>query len=44
MMLEVSDIHAGYGRIPVLSGINFTVGEHEVVGCSVTTAWVKLPS
>ena len=30
-MLEV-DIHAGYGRIPVLSGINFTVGEHEVVG------------
>jgi urea transport system ATP-binding protein len=31
-MLEVSDIHAGYGRIPVLSGINFTVGEHEVVG------------
>ncbi|MGB7100788.1 MAG: ABC transporter ATP-binding protein [Xanthobacteraceae bacterium] len=32
MMLEVSDIHAGYGRIPVLSGINFTVGEHEVVG------------
>ncbi len=32
MMLEVSDIRAGYGRIPVLSGIDFTVGEHEVVG------------
>jgi branched-chain amino acid transport system ATP-binding protein len=32
MMLEVHDLHAGYGRIPVLSGINFTVGEHEVVG------------
>jgi ABC-type branched-subunit amino acid transport system ATPase component len=32
MMLEVHDIHAGYGRIPVLSGINFTVGDHEVVG------------
>jgi len=31
-MLEVNDIHAGYDRIPVLSGINFTVGEHEVVG------------
>jgi len=31
-MLEVRDLHAGYGRIPVLSGINFTVGEHEVVG------------
>jgi branched-chain amino acid transport system ATP-binding protein len=32
MMLEVDSLHAGYGRIPVLSGINFTVGEHEVVG------------
>jgi urea ABC transporter ATP-binding protein UrtE len=31
-MLEVVDVHAGYGRIPVLSGINFTVAEHEVVG------------
>jgi len=31
-MLEVHDLHAGYGRIPVLSGINFTVGENEVVG------------
>ncbi len=31
-MLEVEDVHAGYGRIPVLSGINFTVAEHEVVG------------
>jgi branched-chain amino acid transport system ATP-binding protein len=31
-MLEVNDIYAGYGRIPVLSGISFTVGEHEVVG------------
>lgn len=31
-MLEVNDIHAGYDRIPVLSGINFTVAEHEVVG------------
>ncbi len=31
-MLEVHDLHAGYGRIPVLSEINFTVGEHEVIG------------
>jgi branched-chain amino acid transport system ATP-binding protein len=31
-MLEVRDLHAGYGHIPVLSGINFSVGEHEVVG------------
>jgi urea transport system ATP-binding protein len=25
-------LHAGYGRIPVLSGINFKVAEHEVIG------------
>lgn len=31
-MLEVNDLHAGYGRIPVLAGINLTVGDHEVVG------------
>jgi branched-chain amino acid transport system ATP-binding protein len=31
-MLEVHNLHAGYGRIPVLSGINFSVGEQEVVG------------
>jgi branched-chain amino acid transport system ATP-binding protein len=31
-MLEVSNIYAGYGRIPVISGISFFVGEHEVVG------------
>jgi branched-chain amino acid transport system ATP-binding protein len=31
-MLEVDNVHAGYGRIPVLSGINFSVAEHEVVG------------
>jgi branched-chain amino acid transport system ATP-binding protein len=31
-MLDVDHIHAGYGRIPVLSGVNFTVGQHEVVG------------
>ncbi len=32
VILEVNDMHAGYGRIPVLSGISFSVGEHEVVG------------
>lgn len=32
MILEVDDIHAGYGRIPVLSGVSFSVGRHEVVG------------
>ena len=32
MILQVDDMHAGYGRIPVLSGISFGVREHEVVG------------
>jgi branched-chain amino acid transport system ATP-binding protein len=32
MMLEIDDLHAGYGRIPVLSGISFAVAEHEVIG------------
>ena len=32
MILEINDLHAGYGRIPVLSGISFTVGEREVIG------------
>src|SRR5258708_27139029 len=31
-MLKVENAHAGYGRIPVLSGIDFTVGAQEVVG------------
>ncbi|MGJ4925586.1 ABC transporter ATP-binding protein [Bradyrhizobium sp. HKCCYLS2038] len=31
-MLEVEDIHAGYGKVPVLSGVSFVVAEHEVVG------------
>jgi urea ABC transporter ATP-binding protein UrtE len=32
MILSVENIHAGYGRIPVLNGIGFAVGEREVVG------------
>jgi branched-chain amino acid transport system ATP-binding protein len=32
MILSVENIHAGYGRIPVLNGISFAVGAHEVVG------------
>jgi branched-chain amino acid transport system ATP-binding protein len=31
-MLQVENAHAGYGRIPVLSGIDFTVAAQEVVG------------
>jgi branched-chain amino acid transport system ATP-binding protein len=31
-MLEVDNVHAGYGRIPVLSGITFSLAEHDVVG------------
>ena len=32
MILSVENIHAGYGRIPVLNGISFAVNEREVVG------------
>jgi branched-chain amino acid transport system ATP-binding protein len=32
VILEINDLHAGYGRIPVLSGISFAVGEREVIG------------
>ena len=32
MILEIDNLHAGYGRIPVLSGINFKVADHEVIG------------
>jgi branched-chain amino acid transport system ATP-binding protein len=32
VILDVNNLYAGYGRIPVLSGITFAVAEHEVVG------------
>jgi urea transport system ATP-binding protein len=32
VILDVNNLHGGYGRIPVLSGITFAVGKHEVVG------------
>jgi branched-chain amino acid transport system ATP-binding protein len=32
MMLEVSDLRTAYGRIPILNGINFAVGEGEFIG------------
>jgi branched-chain amino acid transport system ATP-binding protein len=31
-MLEVSDLHAGYGRMPILNGVSLTVGTGEIVG------------
>lgn len=32
MMLEVSELAAGYGRIPILGGVSFTVARGEFVG------------
>ena len=32
MMLKVSELAAGYGRIPILSGVTFSVQEGEFVG------------
>lgn len=31
-MIEVKNLHSGYGRIPILHGINFTMKPGEVVG------------
>ncbi len=31
-LLEVKALSAGYGRVPVLHGVDFTVGEGEIVG------------
>jgi branched-chain amino acid transport system ATP-binding protein len=30
-MLEIRDLHASYGPVPILSGISFTVGDGEIV-------------
>src|SRR5277367_4513732 len=32
MMVEVSDLAAGYGRIPILGGVSFTVAPGEFIG------------
>src|SRR2546430_17101815 len=32
MMLEVHDLRAAYGRIPILNGVSFTVADGEFVG------------
>lgn len=32
MMLDVQDLHAGYGRIPILDGVNFSVAPGSFVG------------
>ena len=31
-MLKIRDLHAGYGRIPILTGVNLDVAKGEVVG------------
>ncbi|MFM8345343.1 MAG: ATP-binding cassette domain-containing protein, partial [Betaproteobacteria bacterium] len=31
LLLEVSDLHAGYGRAEVLTGLNFTVRQGQVI-------------
>ena len=31
-LLDVHELHGGYGNVPILRGISFTVGEGEIVG------------
>nr|HEV8009799.1 ATP-binding cassette domain-containing protein [Bradyrhizobium sp.] len=32
MMLNVNGLRTGYGRIPILNGVSFTVNEGEFIG------------
>jgi branched-chain amino acid transport system ATP-binding protein len=32
VILEIDKLHAGYGRIPILNGVSFSVGDGEAVG------------
>jgi branched-chain amino acid transport system ATP-binding protein len=32
VILDVDDLHAGYGRIPILNGVSLSVGDGEAVG------------
>ena len=41
MILEVEDLHAGYGRIPVLMGTTLAAEETGILGILATTAWVR---
>ena len=41
MMLEVSELAAGYGRIPILSDVSFTVARANSSVSSATTAWAR---
>ena len=31
-MLEISDLHSGYGRIPILNGVSMSLAQGEIVG------------
>ena len=31
-MLEITDLHSGYGRIPILNGVSFSLAPGEIVG------------
>ena len=41
-LLQVSDLHAGYGRAEVLGGLNFQLAERQVVSPEDGDAFLKL--
>ena len=41
MMLNVTGLRTGYGRIPILNGVSFAVNEGEFSEFSVITAWAR---
>ena len=43
MMLKVRDLCAGYGRIPILNGVSFSVARANSSAFSAITAWARRP-
>ncbi|MBV5344959.1 MAG: ATP-binding cassette domain-containing protein, partial [Rhodoferax sp.] len=31
MILKISDLHSGYGKVPILDSVELEIAEHEVV-------------
>ena len=40
-LLEVRDLRSGYGRIPILFGIDMTLQDGEYLGILGQTAWAR---
>ena len=41
IILDVHDLRAGYGSVPVLHGVSFSLHQGEALGVVGTTAWAN---